>query len=101
MPNVPFIPAKLEHGSNAPTEVKEIPNTQDSSHVLGFEKEPRDIQSSCQTYNENRHEVERDAKGCTKFGIGSERSHWTCRSLRNTGSPTAQRYLAIEWSAMG
>ena len=28
--------AKLEPGSNAPTEVKEIPNTEDSSHVLGL-----------------------------------------------------------------
>ena len=34
--NVPSIPAKLKPGSNAPTEVKEIPNTEGSSHVLGL-----------------------------------------------------------------
>ena len=34
--NVPSIPEKLEPGSNAPTEVKEIPNTEGSSHVLGL-----------------------------------------------------------------
>ena len=33
--NVPSIPGKLEPVSNAPTEVKEIPNTEGSSHVLG------------------------------------------------------------------
>ena len=32
--NVPSIQAKLEPGSNAPTEVKEIPKTEGSSHVL-------------------------------------------------------------------
>ena len=34
--NVPSIPAQLEPGSNAPTEVKEFPNTEDLSHVLGL-----------------------------------------------------------------
>ena len=34
--NVPSIPAKLAPRSNAPTEVKEIPNTERSSHVLGL-----------------------------------------------------------------
>ena len=34
--NVPSIPAKLKPDSNAPIEVKEIPNTEDSSHVLGL-----------------------------------------------------------------
>ena len=34
--SVPSILAKLEPGSNAPTEVKEIPITEDSSHVLGL-----------------------------------------------------------------
>ena len=31
------IPAKLEPGSNAPTEVKEIPNTEGFSYVLGLQ----------------------------------------------------------------
>ena len=34
--NVPSIPAQFEPGFNAPTEVKEIPNTEGSSHVLGL-----------------------------------------------------------------
>ena len=34
--NVPSIAPKLEPGSNAPTKVKEIPNTEGSSHVLGL-----------------------------------------------------------------
>ena len=36
--NVPSIPAKLEPGSNAPTEVKEHSNTEGSSHVLGLKR---------------------------------------------------------------
>ena len=34
--NVPFIPAKLEADPNAPTKLREIPYTEDSSDVLGL-----------------------------------------------------------------
>ena len=34
--NVPCIPALVQPDSNAPNKVKEIPNTEDSSHVLGL-----------------------------------------------------------------
>ena len=79
--NVPTIPPQVETNSTSPTETKEIPSTEESSHVLGLKwnHSSDTLLVSCGTNPEVKTKVLQRIR--FEFSLFSARSDRTCRAV--------------------
>ena len=99
--NVHTIPPQVETNSKTPTETKEIPSTEESSHVLGLKW----------IHNSDTHVVSRGRnpqfkakvtqRVVSELSLFSVRSDRTCRVVYHQSPTTAKRPLEVKWTTMG